>query len=600
MASCITSQWSSSTTPQARLTVTLNSSSSDGDTAVLNWTLEYVAHGYAANTSVNKKYSVVINGETVKSGTYDIDGIKTTTTIASGSKYIAKTTSQQTISFSLSFGFNLTWSDKYGGTKTASGSIDIPAKTKYTISYNKNGGDTTPSSASKYHGQNITIANGITRSGYTFRNWNTSANGTGTSYAAGATYSANANVTLYAQWTPITYTIIFNANGGSFTGGSVTQTTSKTHNTPLSLNNIKPTRSNYLFLGWGTSKNGGVAYETSDDYTANANITLYAVWQLAYTKPRIKNFKVFRCNASTGTPDDSGTSFGCYFDWECDDPLKSLTLSWTPGVGSNVKSEDVTDSSSGYTSGTYNKTKILSGFTTETTYTFVLTVTDLGGSNTASATLPGAKFAIDFKAGGKGVGFGKPAELNDYADFGFEVCMNNQLRISGRDLQGNIIEAFQPVNENGNTVIGWGNYNKSAGNTNVYGHDVIIGLSNLGNKKDNFRPYRRQGDSIDITLCTAGYVTNAGKDVNFWIPMSVPIIGSPTVTVSSGNGFVLRQGDKYTHGSGASNMYAVPSSYAVTRTTYNGIHVKATFTNTDNVTNNDAIGIWWNGTITFS
>ena len=40
-----------------------------------------------------------------------------------------------------------------------------------------------------------------TRTGYTFAGWNTKADGTGTNYAAGASYKPTANVTLYAKWT---------------------------------------------------------------------------------------------------------------------------------------------------------------------------------------------------------------------------------------------------------------------------------------------------------------------------------------------------------------------------------------------------------------
>ena len=43
-------------------------------------------------------------------------------------------------------------------------------------------------------------ANGFTRKGYNFLNWNTAADGTGDSYADGATVNLTENTTLYAQW----------------------------------------------------------------------------------------------------------------------------------------------------------------------------------------------------------------------------------------------------------------------------------------------------------------------------------------------------------------------------------------------------------------
>jgi uncharacterized repeat protein (TIGR02543 family)/LPXTG-motif cell wall-anchored protein len=43
-------------------------------------------------------------------------------------------------------------------------------------------------------------SNGFTRTGYTFTGWNTRQDGTGTPYAAGASYSFASDLTLYAQW----------------------------------------------------------------------------------------------------------------------------------------------------------------------------------------------------------------------------------------------------------------------------------------------------------------------------------------------------------------------------------------------------------------
>lgn len=71
-----------------------------------------------------------------------------------------------------------------------------------TVSYNSNGGSGSMDSQTFYpdDGESVTIkANGFTRSGYSFVNWNTSWDGEGTSYNAGAKYSGN-GISLYAQW----------------------------------------------------------------------------------------------------------------------------------------------------------------------------------------------------------------------------------------------------------------------------------------------------------------------------------------------------------------------------------------------------------------
>ena len=73
-----------------------------------------------------------------------------------------------------------------------------------------------------------------------------------------------------------TYTVKYNANGGS--GAPSSQT--KTYGTALTLSSTKPTRTGYTFLGWSTSSSATSAtYSAGGSYTANSATTLYAVWQ---------------------------------------------------------------------------------------------------------------------------------------------------------------------------------------------------------------------------------------------------------------------------------------------------------------------------------
>ena len=61
----------------------------------------------------------------------------------------------------------------------------------------------------------------LTRTGFVFIGWNTAADGGGTGYSVGATFTMGASdVTLFAQWTANpTYTVTYNGNGN--TSGSV-------------------------------------------------------------------------------------------------------------------------------------------------------------------------------------------------------------------------------------------------------------------------------------------------------------------------------------------------------------------------------------------
>ena len=330
---------------------------------------------------------------------------------------------------------------------TATTSITVPALTSYTVKYNANGGSGAPSSQTKYYGKTLTLSSTKPkRTGYTFKCWNTKADGSGTNYNAGADYksnsavtlyaiwtehyltvnyysnyadsgtlegkalsvsastnvkvltakfyyddsysdglaniqnknylnlsrtgynttgnwgtstsggtlvnqntsystgqalakalgkdisSGNASINIYAQWTLKTYTVAFNANGGSGAPSNQTKSYGKT----LTLSSTKPTRSGYTFMGWGTSASDTSAdYSAGGSYTANSAITLYAVWK------------------------------------------KTLTLSYNANGGSNAPSNQSADI---YNSTTSKAFTISTGKPTRTGYTF------LGWSTSSGAT----------------------------------------------------------------------------------------------------------------------------------------------------------------------------------------------------------------------
>ena len=574
----------------------------------------------------------------------------------------------------------LTNIDVVGAAMYASTTVTIPAKPSYTIAYNANGGSGEPSDQTKWYGTDLTLSSTKpTRAGYTFQGWGTSASDASVDYAAGAKYTANAAVTLYAIWKANTYTITYNANGGSGAPGDDT----KTHGVTLSLSTTIPKRTNYTFLGWATNASATAAtYSAGGSYTTNANATLYAVWKLAYTKPKISDPSATRCNYS-GTLADDGTYAQVKFGWSTTNSVTSIKVEWVSATGTDAGSATITASGK---SGTVSRV-VGGSFNTELSYIFTLTVADGSGtsySTSRKVTMSGMEFHIDM--GENAVAIGKPAEnlldetgkMRKFFDskwrakFRDHVCVGNKLgyqdgntgimlshegymhiqrtsaqglhpyiafyldnstssgatirlnssskmvefinaagyrfgeniyldyneSICGYDANGVEYNVFKPKNDSNNTIIGYSTYEKQSGNTNIYGNDINFYVANIATP-GSYRPYRRKGDSMSLTLRTSGYVTNSGKDVSFWIPFSEPIIGSPTVTVTSGTGFVLRQGNAYTHGSGASTN-VTPTEYEATLTMLHGIYVKAVFSNTTNVTNNDSIGIYWNGTITFT
>ena len=298
--------------------------------------------------------------------------------------------------------------------KSVSFSVTVPAWTSYTIKYNANGGSGAPSSQTKWKDQTLKLSTTKpTRTGYSFLGWSTSSSATSATYAAGANYTANAAATLYAVWKANTYTVSYNANGGTGAPGNQT----KTYGVTLTLSSTKPTRTNYNFKGWGTSASATtVSYASGANYTANAAITLYAVWELAYTRPRITNLSIVRVTSSDELS-DSGTTARVAFGWACDKTVSSITIQWKLATDSAYgNSKTVTASG---TSGTVHQ--LISTFSTESSYDIRITVTDSNGSSYVAGVLPSMKFVLDFLAGGNGAAVGKAAEQSGVFDIGFKT-----------------------------------------------------------------------------------------------------------------------------------------------------------------------------------
>lgn len=484
----------------------------------------------------------------------------------------------------------------------------------WKVTFNANEGTGGPTSQTKTYGTTLTLTTSKpTRTGYDFKEWNTKKDGSGTSYKSGGSYTANAAVTLYAIWTKKTYKVTFNANGGS--GAPASQT--KTHDVTLKLSTSVPTKENYTFKGWSTSASSAtVSYSAGGNYTNNANVTLYAVWELSYKNPTIANIQLSRCDAN-GNPvgdDVELTSALLSFKWTTYRAVSKIEFSWMSASGEIVNWKEVAVQVGGRT-GTVSEIFGANLLPADETFNITIWVYDDMGYAWKEVTLEGYLFTIDMLGGGKGVSFGKPAELEDTADFNFETLyrkravFNNNTSIYGTTLDGDIKEVMNPQNTNGNLVIGYGNYAEEDGDSNLYGHNVHLGISDVAGGVDKavfVTPYRnRSSAAMTLTLKTTGWITNGKKEVTFLVPFAVPIIGNPTITVASGNGFILRQNDMYTHGSAwigetSSYTYAFPDSYSVAIIPYNGLQITAKFTDVTNAVNNSPIGINWNGTITFS
>ncbi|MBO5769586.1 MAG: InlB B-repeat-containing protein, partial [Bacteroidales bacterium] len=162
-----------------------------------------------------------------------------------------------------------------------------------TLSFDANGGEGTMAAQTFEAGVSQAVAaNAFTRSGYNFTGWNTSPDGSGTSYTDKQSITLTQDVTLYAQWERIKYNLSFDANGGS--GTMAAQTFEAGVSQAIVSNTF--TRSGYTFAGWNTNADGsGTSYTNKQIITLTQDITLYAQWE------RIKYNLSFDANGGSGT-----------------------------------------------------------------------------------------------------------------------------------------------------------------------------------------------------------------------------------------------------------------------------------------------------------
>ena len=181
--------------------------------------------------------------------------------------------------------YNGVYSGSITGTITGNTAVVLNYSTiTYTITYDSNGGSAV--SKQTYNIEtNVTLAGTPTKTGYKFTGWKLA---TATGNWAAGTYTASqkigtgkyGNITLVAQWTPISYTITYDSNGGSTVSK---QTYNIETNVTLA---ATPTKTGYTFTGWKlATATGNWAAGT---YTASqkigtgkyGNITLVAQWQI--------------------------------------------------------------------------------------------------------------------------------------------------------------------------------------------------------------------------------------------------------------------------------------------------------------------------------
>ena len=165
----------------------------------------------------------------------------------------------------------------------------------YEVTYNGNGSTagTEPAGQVVSAFSPITTAansGSLVRTGFTFAGWNTAANGSGTTQAAGtATFTPRSDTILYAQWNS---TITYNTNGATGTVPAAVTTITDASRTFNVNSGSGLTRTGLSFVGWNTAADGtGTQVAAGASYTSTGNATLFAIFRPTYT---------YNANGATG------------------------------------------------------------------------------------------------------------------------------------------------------------------------------------------------------------------------------------------------------------------------------------------------------------
>jgi len=160
----------------------------------------------------------------------------------------------------------------YNGTAYGYGTaVSFSTLQRYTITYNNNGGEGTISDQYKDHGVSATLNAGtnFSKTGYTLSRWDSNSSGTGTSYDLSGSYTGNADLNLFAVWTPNPYTITLNNQSATSAGST---SISVTYNANTNLTGTPaitvPTKTGYTFGGYYT----GIGGEGNQIIAANGNV----------------------------------------------------------------------------------------------------------------------------------------------------------------------------------------------------------------------------------------------------------------------------------------------------------------------------------------
>lgn len=352
---------------------------------------------------------------------------------------------------------------------------------------------------------------------------------------------------------------------------------------------------------------------------------------LAYSPPQITHFECSRCGDANGSANANGqylkVTFGYSVSQLNNKNKASYLLKYS--VYDDGKWGGLTSGTQYTYSGTYiSATAILN---TASTYQVGLVVTDSFGTASFYKEIGTAVRLLSYIVKRFAIAIGKIPEKDDTFEVALETVFNryasfmsgvgiagelkaygninankdiglagsmwttNQSKIYSTNVDGKQKVVMVLCDSDNDLSIGYGSWINKDGDTYLRGRDVYLGASSTVSYV-TYRPYYRRGDSIDVRMGTAGYVTSGTKEFYFTIPLGKPVVGNPTVSVSSINGLMMRQNSKYI----IKADWVQPDRYSAYVRDNNAIGVIAFWNSETNAANNSPVGIDANIRITFS
>ena len=449
MATCKYNPGINSVNPYAVLTVTQGSQNIAENKTTVNYTLKLYRASEIRAGSVQKDYSISINGSRVKTGTTTITGTGTKT-IASGSVEVPHNSDgTKTINFSFGLEFAITWSGVWIGTGTANGSMTlktIPRATtptlspasvnigsSMTISLPRASSSFTHTLTYKFGGLTGTIGSSLGASA----SWTVpttftaeipnSASGKGTITCKtynGSTLIGSKNISFTARVpTSVVPSISTIAVSETVSGlaakfGGYVQTKSKPQISITATGAQGSTIKSYSTKLDGKTYSGGTF--TADEILTSGSVQISVtvtdsrgrtatktqnITVLAYAQPTIVDFRVVRANSS-GTEDEEGTYALATINFSIS-PVSSKNTG-TYKVEYKQKTGSVWSTAGTWSAYSYNGTRNLGNIlNADYSYDFRLTVTDYFGSVEAEDGKVSSTFSLfDVNKSGKSIAFG--------------------------------------------------------------------------------------------------------------------------------------------------------------------------------------------------